>query len=184
MIAIILIFSSFDDVFGSICKDARQIVDTHSVSRVGIADSAHLIWRSSCDRTPLTSIRYCDSVAELVESFGAAAIRPPGGKEIYKENIPIDVDAFLKPVSDIDATLCLVSAVMFTRLLPTLTGRLDLILKGYQISSTSSAFLRDRSTRNELTLSLLLVVPHVLRPRRRYFWRLSSTITPHAFQRN
>jgi hypothetical protein len=36
----------FDDVFMSVCKDARLIVDTHAVSRVGISDSsAQLMWR-------------------------------------------------------------------------------------------------------------------------------------------
>lgn len=46
ILLLIIFFYRFDDVFGSICKDARQIVDTHSVSRVGISDSAsHLIWR-------------------------------------------------------------------------------------------------------------------------------------------
>lgn len=88
--------------------------------------------------------RYCDSVAELAESYGGAAIRPPGSKEIYKDAISIDEPNYLKPSSDTDAIFCLITAVMFTKLLPTLTGRLDMILKGYHISSTTSAFLRDR----------------------------------------
>ena len=30
----------FDDVFGDVCKDGRQVVDTHAVTRVGVADSS------------------------------------------------------------------------------------------------------------------------------------------------
>jgi hypothetical protein len=88
--------------------------------------------------------RYCDAVAEIAESYGGGAIRPLGGQDIYTETIAIDEPSFLNPTSDNDATFCLISAVLFTKLLPTLTGRLDMILKGYEMSSTTSGFLRDR----------------------------------------
>jgi hypothetical protein len=109
-----------------------------------------LIWRSH--NTPLSrlpspphvEIRYCDSIAEIAESFGGAAIRPPGSQDIYNETVSIEDPSFLKPSSDLDAHFCLVAAVLFTKLLPTLTGRLDMILKGYDMSSTTSGFLRDR----------------------------------------
>lgn len=102
--------------------------------------------------------RYCDSIADIAESYGGSAIRPPGSQDIYTETVAIDDAAFSKPASDDDATFCLVAAVLFTKLLPTLTGRLDMILKGYQMSSTTSAFLRDRYSCREYTLIVFQVL--------------------------
>ena len=116
----------FDDVFMSVCKDARLIVDTHAVSRVGISDSsAHLMWR------------YCDAVADMVESFGGASVRPAGASEIYKELVEVTDPAYSAPCNDLQANMCLLGAVLFTKLLPTLIGRSLIEALNYGVCASS-----------------------------------------------
>ena len=66
--------------------------------------------------------RYCNAVAEMAEEYGGAAMRPFERSEIYSESVTVQEAAYHAPASEKDAAMCLLAAVMFSKLLPTLTG--------------------------------------------------------------
>lgn len=145
------LMSSFDDVFTTICKDARLIVDTHAVSRVGISDSsAQLMWR------------YCDAVGDMVEAYGGASIRPFGGSEIFHEVVEVTDPTYVAPCDDTQSNMCILGAVLFTKLLPTLIGRLEIAIKANEMSVLLTPYLKERCTGRLEGSSMILLEAFVV----------------------
>lgn len=157
---------TFLSVFDDVCAASRSLLDTHSVvARAGSGVDTggnELMWR------------YCDAIARLVECEGglsrvcnAVTIHANhedsddvSGFSIYEEDLSVDDDAYSSPSNEQQSSVCLISSILFLRLLPTLLSKLDSSLKRNDITASNSNLalqLRDKcSSRLEISSLRLL----------------------------
>lgn len=158
--------ATFLSVFDDVCAASRSLLDTHSVvARAGSGIDTggnELMWR------------YCDAIARLVECEGGLsrvcnAVTSHANNEdgddvsgfsIYEEDLSVDDEAYCSPSNEQQSSVCFISSILFSRLLPTLLSKLDSALKRNDISASNSNLasqLRDKcSSRLELSALRLL----------------------------
>jgi hypothetical protein len=102
----------------------------------------------------------------MVESFGGASIRPFRGSEIYQELVEVTDPTYSAPSDDTQSNMCLLGAILFKKILPTLigavildaimeilavfkctydvTGRLESAVKSNEMSVLLTSYLREK----------------------------------------
>jgi len=159
----------FDLVFQQVCKDSRAVYETHAVSRVGKANVSGELMLQYCDNVAQVlesfggvSIRPAGAVEIFEESVNKSSVSPlvdydstsstssvrstssRGGKSAQLHNGHCCYEFIVAPESDTQATACLLSAVLFSTVLPTLSDRLEVVLQNNEMSTQISAVIQDQ----------------------------------------
>ena len=80
----------FDSIFHKVCRDSKAVYEAHSVTRVGKSNVGDDL-----------VFKFCNGIAEVLETLGGVAIRPSGSMEIYDENTN---KSTITPLLDYDST--------------------------------------------------------------------------------
>ena len=154
----------FDAIFEKVCDDSRAIYETHAVSRVGKSNLSGELMLRYCNHVARiveslggVSIRPAGSSDIFEESLNTSAVsalldydstsstnsvRSAKSAQLYNGHCCYDFT--MTPETASQATACLLSAVMFSTVLPTLTDRLEEIMKKTQICTRVSSGIQDQ----------------------------------------
>ena len=157
----------FDSIFIKVCKDSRAIYETHAVSRVGKSNISGELMLRFCNNVAAVlesfggvSIRPSGAADIFEESTNKSKVSPlldydstsstnsvrsgRSGKSGQMYNGHCLYEFNMPPETADQATACLLSAVVFSKVLPTLTDRLEDIMKQNHMSANVSTLIQEK----------------------------------------